>query len=189
LSPKIKIMGEDFDWKVGQVVEEIRRMKPDIEAEVNAKFGKQIEKLGLREQGVWGNVQASEVDKQAPEISEESTEGIKISLQTERSDLETQIAGYRQERTEFRTRFVINQYFDESTEEEKTAAFDAVNVTLNPPAAQNEADDMQQEGDYFNPEDFETANSNDAEGEETLSDRFNDAAVQGYVPPAGGIEP
>jgi hypothetical protein len=41
-------MGEDFDWKVGQVVEEIRRMKPDIEAEVNAKFGKQIEKLGLR---------------------------------------------------------------------------------------------------------------------------------------------
>ena len=182
-------MGEDFDWKVGQVVEEIGRMKPDIDAEVNAKFGEQLKKMGDREQGTLGNVQASELDKQAPKISEEKKEGIESSLKSERSELNTQIAGFRQERTEFRTRFVIDQYFEGSTQEEKSVAFDAANNILNPPAVQNEADDRQQGGDYFNPEDFEAAHSNEAEGEGTLTDRFNDAAAYGHAPQSGGMEP
>lgn len=180
-------MGEDFDWKVGQVVEEIGRMKPDIDAEVNAKFGEQLKKMGDREQGTLGNVQASELDKQAPKISEESKEGIKSSLKDERSELNAQIAGFRQERTEFRTKFVVDQYFDGSTEEEKTAAFDSVHQTLNPPADENDADDKPREGDYFNPDDFKNMPDDETD---SLSGTFNDASGHSKnVQTDKGVEP
>jgi hypothetical protein len=174
-------MGEDFDWKVGQVVEEIGRMKPDIDAEVNAKFGEQLKKMGDREQGTLGNVQASELDKQAPKISEESKEGIKSSLKDERSELNAQIAGFRQERTEFRTRFVVDQYFDGSTELEKTAAFDAANQTLFPPPPQ--PGQVEENGHPFDPDSFDYSESVN-ENYESLTDEFNYNA-----PPQPGLEP
>lgn len=178
-------MGEDFDWKVGQVVEEIRRMKPDIDAEVNAKFGEQLKKMGDREQGTLGNVQATEVDKQAPKISEEKKEGIESSLKDERSELNSQIESFRQERTEFRTRFVVDKYFDGATDEEKTAAFETVNKSLFPPAPEPQQEKQGMNEYSFDPDSFDYSESVN-ENYESLTDEFNG---NGPPPPPNDLEP
>ncbi len=182
-------MGEDFDFRVKQVLAEIERMQPDIDKEVNEKFAAQSKGLEKSEQGTMGNVQAANLGKLGPTISVETKKGLATNFQDRREELEEAKAVFRKGRTEFRIDFLVGQYSEGATAEERAAVFDAVHKTLYPSIAENEAGEKPTEGDYFNPADFETANSNEAEGSEKLTDTFNDAASHGYTPPAGGLEP
>lgn len=107
---------EDFDFKVQQVLEELERMQPDIDNEVDAKFAARVQDMNNNQTGVWGNIQAANMDNDAPEISRGNINQIVRNFQEQQSQLEDEVNEFRIEQVNLRANFLIDQYNEDASE-------------------------------------------------------------------------
>lgn len=152
-------------------------MQPDIDNEINAEFAERQKVLSNVQGGAWGNVQAANKESDAPEISKGNIEQMAKNFRQQQTKLDNEINSFRDERVGFRANFLIDKYYEDASEEEKSAIFDAVQNSLNPPIQEQETETgtESEQGDYFNPDDF--AYADNTEKEEGLSETFSDAAT------------
>ena len=177
---------EDFDFKVQQVVKELERMQPDIDEEVDAEFAERIQEMDNNQAGVWGNVQATNLDNNAPEIARGNINQIARNFQEQQTQLDDEVKVFRDEKVNFRANFLIDQYYEDATDVEKSAIFDAVQNTLQQLEQEQNSVIGTDEKDFFDADDF--AYVEGSEMESSLSETFSDAASPDppYLPSGGG---
>lgn len=180
---------EDFDFKVQQVLEELERMQPDIDNEVDAKFAARVQDMNNNQAGVWGNIQAANMDNDAPEISRGNINQIVRNFQEQQSQLEGEVNEFRNEQVNLRANFLIDQYYEDASNDEKSSILEAVQNALEQASQDKPLEANPEKGDYFEAEDF--AFVEDSSVDNSLSESFDAAAFPDPpTPPSkgGGIE-